>query len=85
MFSPIGFSQRTCFRASAARVVQGGEGTPVPFDAPRRWLDEPPEYVQQRRLAGPGAADNRNHLAGLDRKRHIVVHEVRAEALTYAA
>src|SRR5438094_1381191 len=44
---------------AAGRAVEGGERTSLPLDGAGGRLDEAAEHVQQRRLAGAGAAEQR--------------------------
>ena len=51
-------------------AVERGERAAVPGNAPRRRLDQPAEHVQQRRLSGARATEQRQAVVGADLQRN---------------
>ena len=61
-------------------VIEPADALAVDEHLSRGRLDQPVDHAQQRRLAAPGAADQREQLAGRDRERDVVHGSNVAEA-----
>ena len=74
-------AERAVAHPAALGLAHGAEGLALDEDRARSGRIQPPEHVEQRRLARAGAAHDGDALAGVDVKVHAVQHLHRRRAL----
>jgi hypothetical protein len=74
--------EREILKHEGQRVEAFGGRRAAQFRRPRARLQQPAQHRQQRALAAAGRADDHDHLADVDRERHVLEHVDRAKAVT---